>query len=512
MKWRVVRVGVLTIAVLGVMVGLVALPAQAATCAWSGNGGDGLWATATNWSGCTGGGVPATTDSVLLNNTTVSGSYTVTLPSGSTAITITQLTITPDWGNNITLILPSGNTANPGLCVGDSTAGTDDIILNNGAVLRNSTGAGAGNGIQAYSTSNGTVRINNGGRYIHNTVRSTAGVVPLLSTVTGTETGVFEYDAPGTGTTSISASGRNYGSLTLTRTAGAATYNATGSNPLTVRGNFIINSGVTFNNTLTGVMNVAGNWSNSGTFTGSGAVTFNGSSTLPTIQRLTGNTTFNNLTIDSGAIVDVGDSVLTVNGTYTNTGQLRRSPSSSIACGSSETDATGHATVVWSNCSVAYVARVRTAAGYGFPNVDLDGNGVYGNCSASSDLVYRYWDIAPDGALLADVTFSYRSSELHGIDPANLTVYKCVGSTWTPVANSLASTVEDSAGYRSVTATNIPIGSGFALSGPSAPTAVTLSSITAHDDSKITLGMLIGLSGLVIVGAIAGGSGFVRKR
>ncbi|MBI5034862.1 MAG: hypothetical protein HZB51_30425 [Chloroflexi bacterium] len=273
-----------------------------------------------------------------------------------------------------------------------------------------------------------------------------------------------------------------------------------------------INSGVTFNNTMTGIVYVTGNWSNSGTLAGTSTVTFNGTASPSTIQTLTGNTTFNNLIINAGSIVDVGDSILTVNGTYTNNGQLRRTPISGVACGTSETDATGHTTVAWSNCSIANVARIRTAAGYGFPNVDLNGNAVYGNCPASSNLVYRYWDIAPDGSLTADVTFSYRSSELHGIDPASISVYECVGSTWTSVANGLASTAEDPTGYRSVTATNISVGSGFALGGPSAPTAVMLSSIAAHDNGTANWGMLLGLSGVIAVMAMVGGVSMRRKR
>jgi hypothetical protein len=241
----------------------LASEAMAVTKAWvgSGGGGDGVsWSDANNWSPA---GAPAAADDVVLDNSSVGGSYTVNLPGAAVTTTIVRLTMTPSSGA-ITLVLPAANTGQPGFRVGDAVAGTDDIILNSGAVLRNQTGATAGNGIEANSTANGTVRINNGGRYVHNTVRSTGGVVPLMSAAAGTEKGTFEYDIPGTGTQSIGASGRTYGNLVLTRSGGPATYNSTGASALTVRNNFIVNAGVTYSSGMTGAMNIGGSIQNSG--------------------------------------------------------------------------------------------------------------------------------------------------------------------------------------------------------------------------------------------------------
>ena len=171
--------------------------------------------------------MPVSTDSVVLNNVNVTGNYTVNLPTGATGVTLFRLAIIPTPPRTITLSLPSGNTANPGLRVGDAGSATDDLILYSGAVLKNSSGAPTGNGVEVSSTTNGTVWLGNGARYIHNTARSTAGIVPRLSTAAGTESGVFEYDLPGTASAAIDLNGRNYGSLTLTHTAGAATYTTT---------------------------------------------------------------------------------------------------------------------------------------------------------------------------------------------------------------------------------------------------------------------------------------------
>src|ERR1044071_629596 len=66
-----------------------AVSSLAATKTWDGGGGDGLWNTAANWDNDT---LPATTDEVVLDNSSVAGTYTVTLPSGATAVTIKKLT------------------------------------------------------------------------------------------------------------------------------------------------------------------------------------------------------------------------------------------------------------------------------------------------------------------------------------------------------------------------------------------------------------------------------------
>ncbi|HXI23964.1 MAG TPA: choice-of-anchor Q domain-containing protein [Pyrinomonadaceae bacterium] len=292
-----------------------------AICSWTGAGGDGQWSTSTNWTGCTGGGAPAVNDFVFVDNAFVAGSYTVTLPSGATTVSIAKLQISANTGNTVTVVLPSTNTGIPGFSVGDNTSATDDIIINSGGVLKNSSGAASGDGIDVNTTGNGTARINNGGRYVHNTARSTAGIVPRLSTVAGTEIGVFEYDSPGTGSIAISASGMNYGSLTLTRTAGAATYTSTGGSALTIRGNFQINSGVTYSSSMTAAMNLAGDLTNNGASTLSlpsgQPVVFNGSST----QIVSGSNPIviaGTATVNSGATVNFsGASAITLAGATT---------------------------------------------------------------------------------------------------------------------------------------------------------------------------------------------------
>ena len=153
------------------------------------------------------------------------------LPAGAVTVTIHRLTIAPSGANVITLTLPKHEHGEPGLRAGDGLAGTDDIVPASGAVLRNASGASFGNGIEANSVVEGTVRINNGARYVHANMRAASGIAPLLSTAAGTELGEFEYDVPGTAVFNLSASGRTYGSVTLTRSAGAATHGALGGSP-----------------------------------------------------------------------------------------------------------------------------------------------------------------------------------------------------------------------------------------------------------------------------------------
>jgi len=319
---------------------------EIASIKWDGGASTTAWADANNWSGNV---VPTSTDNVLLDNSLVSGSYSVVLPSGNVKTTINKLTITPTLPNIITLTLPTENTYgasnDAGFVVGDNTASTDDIIINEGGVLVNSSGGSSGNGVQVNALANGTCRLNNGGKFTHNTSRSTAGIVPLLSTEIGTEEGIFEYDVAGTGSATISASGRTYGSLTLTRTAGAATYTSTGGTALTIKGNLLINAGVTYTTTMTGAMNIAGDFINNGTaltIAATQAIVFNGTS--PQIISGSNNITFSGaVTINSGASVNIAQNIgVTISGTLTNSGTL-----------TIKSDASGTGSLIHSTAGVA---------------------------------------------------------------------------------------------------------------------------------------------------------------
>jgi hypothetical protein len=230
---------------------LAAMNCSAATRKWDGEAGNGLWNTAANWSGNI---VPRETDDVILDHSFVSAGYAVLLPAGNFSVTILTLLIDPGNGDPITLILPSTNTAIPGLYI---TEDGDALVLNANAVLRNSSGASSGTGIEIEDV----FRINNGGRYIHNTARANAAIVSSLSAEPGTELGIFEFDVPAASYT-VSLSGRTYGSLVLSSAARGNIVNYTGSGaiPLHINGNLQINTRVSFNISMTGDCIIHGNY------------------------------------------------------------------------------------------------------------------------------------------------------------------------------------------------------------------------------------------------------------
>ncbi len=223
---------------------------------WDGQGGDGLWSTPANWSG---NAVPAASNDVLLDNSFITGSYTVTLPTGNTNVIIRSLTITPAAGNHITALLPATNTAAPGFTLTSSGVG---LTINSGGIFRNASGAGSGAPIDIA----GTIWIGNNGRYIHNSSRSHVEIVSVLATAPGTATGVFEFDIPGTNAPIISFTNRIFGTLVLSATTAGVprTYTANGNGPATIRGDLIIGDHVNFNINLNNSVVVQGNYEQHG--------------------------------------------------------------------------------------------------------------------------------------------------------------------------------------------------------------------------------------------------------
>lgn len=236
---------------------------NAATIKWDGEAGDGLWITAGNWVGNT---VPATGDDVVLDNTIVGGNYYVEFPGLAYNIVLNSFAITPAANNTITFKIPNSNIADQAF---DVTGAGDAITLNNGAIFINASGrtkAMGGTAVTVGTTN--FVRINNGARYVHNTASGhTNNLVSRLSTVAGTEKGIFEFDTPD-GIT-VSLTGRTYGTLILSSVAngGTVTYSGNGVNPLTINGNFIINAGVTFSIGLSAAVVVKGNYQQSASST-----------------------------------------------------------------------------------------------------------------------------------------------------------------------------------------------------------------------------------------------------
>jgi hypothetical protein len=209
---------------------------------WDGEGLDGRWDNPANWQPD---GIPPPGAAVLLDNSLLAGNYTITLPAGNATIELTSLHIAPAAGTAVVLILPRENTASPGLRI---TGADESLVLERGAVLRNASGATAGETLQVL----GSFRIANEGHYIHQTPRGNAALIDRLSTSPGTETGIFEFDVPGTAGYTVSLTGNIFGTLAFGAAAagGIKSYSGSGASVLRIRGNWIIRPGATLTTTL----------------------------------------------------------------------------------------------------------------------------------------------------------------------------------------------------------------------------------------------------------------------
>jgi hypothetical protein len=487
---------------------LPAPPALAATKTWDGGAGTSNWSDADNWDDDI---VPAAVDAVILDNLLMAGSYTVNLQNVSTTVAISRLTISPTSGNAITLVLPSGNTANPGLSVGDATATTDDITLDSGAVLVNSSGASAGTGIAVNSTSNGTLRINNGGRYVHNTVRANSGLVSRLSTAAGTELGIFEFDVPGNAASTPSFSDRTYGSLTLTKTSGTGAYSVSGSSAVTIRGHFALNPGSTFISTMTAAMNLGGNLVNNGaalTFPSGQAVNLNGTSA----QSLSGSgpVSFSSMTLNNVAGATCNRDV-TVDTTLALTNGDINTGANTLTL--SEAATTSGAGDVWGNTMRTGTLVAAKTYSFGNPNISLNFASAntmptdvtvhlaQGVPSGFANAASRAYTITPNGGsgYSATVRLRYLDAELGSNVESQLRLWRSDGATWVDQGGAVDTT------NKYVEVSGVTAFSPWAVSSGQS-TAVTLRTLSAAPQGVTAA---LPLAGLALLGGLAA---FIRRR
>jgi len=280
---------------------------------WDGGAGNSDWNSASNWSD---NNVPDITSEVVIDNTNVAGNFHVDI--GAVNVAIKKLSILPASGNVITLTLTSANTGTPGFQIGDNINGTDDIIIGNGGILINQSGATTASPLALIPEANGgTFRIDNGGRYIHKTQRRHADLISSLSVISGTETGIFEFDVPITSNYFVALNGRTFGTLRF-RNSTSYNYSASGviSGP-TIKGNLEFenyNGGTgNFSSTETFTVNTAGNIVNNGSALTFANQTFNFNGTSQQSISGTGNIAFYNITLNnSNGLVLNRD--ITVNG------------------------------------------------------------------------------------------------------------------------------------------------------------------------------------------------------
>jgi len=203
---------------------------------WDGEGGDGQWFTAANW---TGNVLPASTDDVILDNTFMAGSYTVILPSGNLPVAVRSLAIIPATGQTIEVVLPATNTASPAFIANKSGYA---LMIHSGGIFRNASGVSSG---ETFQVSDSMI-IYNGGKYVHqNRGRHADHITGVLAKRPGTESGIFEFDVPAS-LYGLSLSDRTYGHLTLSSQAygNAVTYSVIGTNPIAINSDLAINNQV----------------------------------------------------------------------------------------------------------------------------------------------------------------------------------------------------------------------------------------------------------------------------
>jgi hypothetical protein len=220
---------------------------------WDGEANDGKWDSDSNWYP---NGVPLITDDVILNNNFINTPYTVTFPSGANPIELNTLMIQPTGTNEISLNIPDVNTASPALSV-------NNIIIGSGGLVINNSGATAGNTFLI----NGGMKIENGGKYIHRTIRGNAYLISKLIFNTNNKNGVIEFDVPGTAGYTLSLSGRSLGTLFLNanKAGGKKTYSGSGNGNLTIYGSIETSIGATLTSSLNGNILIGGNIVNQGT-------------------------------------------------------------------------------------------------------------------------------------------------------------------------------------------------------------------------------------------------------
>lgn len=220
---------------------------------WDGETNDGKWNSAQNWFPD---GVPMMADDVVLNNNFVATTYTVLLPNDNVSIQLNSLTVSGNGTTTTTLEIPDVNTATPALTL-------NNIIIGEGGVIVNNSGATAGN---TFLINNG-IRIENGGKYSHRTIRGNAYLISKLTYNSANKKGVMEFDVPGTAGYTVSLSGRSFGTLILNanKSGGKKTYSGSGIGNLTIYGNIETGIGATLTSSLNGNILLYGNLTNHGT-------------------------------------------------------------------------------------------------------------------------------------------------------------------------------------------------------------------------------------------------------
>ena len=278
---------------------------------WTGIGGNGLWTTASNWSGNS---VPTSSDDVVLDNSNVSGSYTVTIPPSGFAVCGTLKIGYSGNSNTITLLFQSqfvrGGGGNPaGLTFGNGASGNIDFLIDEGGVFINASTAASGTNYIESAGLDDLARVKSGAKFIQVTDRSFKNPFPSTN-ITFEPGSTMEWNARGSIAVSPEVSGYTFGNLIFAADSagGLRTYSSPGGGGslVTVLNDWIIKSGVTMNPWGTDVN--ANNILFDGTMSfGTAGVNINISGNITTNAEFTTSTSPNSLmTLNGSALQTIG--------------------------------------------------------------------------------------------------------------------------------------------------------------------------------------------------------------
>jgi hypothetical protein len=339
---------------------------------WTGTAGDGLWTSATNWSGSA---VPTSTDIVQFNNggtLTITAVPTVTIQqlilSNNTTVNLqagaaaTVLTI--GGGTGTDLVVPSGSALNINgtntmkILVATGATGSisgsmlfsgavhnldatdaSGITFNNGATFTYNPGSTSGNAFTNAGTANAII-FASGSSYIYFSGANPFGLAAPSSKVTFQTGSLYSHQATVNGTPSFS--NRTYADVeikstfavwtvtggsavsinNLTITSGTLNFNMTGTSS-SIKGNITVASGATLNFAPASASSVNLNGTVAQTISGAGTITATVNSTL--VVNNSNGVTLNHdltlpgtLTLTSGTL-SLGANILALNGTLGGT-------------------------------------------------------------------------------------------------------------------------------------------------------------------------------------------------
>lgn len=251
------------------------------------------------------------------------GNYSWTLNAGLLRISAGTVNVGTSAGNSVTylnngtLIVEGGALNIAGRFSPNSGTSTGTFTQSGGVITVNTVGSTSTSRAPFELNSGVPFNISGGTIVIRRSSSHTTADVIILSTtyeVTGGALQIGDASTPAGQTMRVNSTAPVYNLVVNAHNAPTAQLVA---NPLTVKNDVTISGGTLNANGLN--MNVGGNWTNNGAFTaGAGTVTFNGAGSQTVGGSAT--TSFNNLTISSGANVTGPSGNTNVAGNWTNNG------------------------------------------------------------------------------------------------------------------------------------------------------------------------------------------------